>query len=263
MGTHSKKTTARMRRLGLASALALAACMFAAVPAHALGTPHITADLYFQPPAGSATSTSTATLQQDWHSSRLSGDPDAIGSCTPGSANFPSYCSALDWNKGTGAVGDPVYLRAYGVWSSAGSSSTWASAVVSAQKTTTCGSSPTITIHYVTIQIKNNSGTVIGTLVFQHVKPTVSTVKLTVSTSPGTLNNIQIGTMTSDVSSTGTKNTGCWSGAHVHEDDLHDSATNDAQWSWNTSKFQGKAGTAFHTTDGNNWTRFITWQVLT
>jgi hypothetical protein len=254
----------KIRVLGFAATMALGVSIVAALPAQASGTPHITGILYFMPPANSATSTSTARLQQDWHSSRLSGDPNAVGTCTPGSSYFPSYCSALDWNKGTGAVGDPVYLRLFGVWSNAGSSSSFTSAVVSAQKTTTCGSGPTITIHYVTVQIKNSSGSVVGTLVFQHVKPSATTVKLTVAPSPGYFNNVQIGTMTSDVSSTGTMNTGCWTGAHVHEDDLHDGATNDSQWFWNTSRFQGKAGTAFRVEDSsNNWTRGLTWWDLT
>jgi len=254
------------------SAALIALASLLAIGARASASTLIQGQLWFTPPVNTAADSSHngAVLTQDWHSSKLSGDPDAVGACTPGSKSFPSYCTALDWNDGSGAVGDPAYFRAFGVWTGTGSSTGYATADVSAQQTTTCGSGtssdPRVTIHYMTITIKNAVGIAIGKLVFQHVKPTVSHVTLSFgSSSAPYFNNVQIGTLTSDVGTSGVKNTNCWTGPHLHEDDAHDATTNDSQWSWDTAKtangyaFQGNAGKTWLVNYRANWTRLITW----
>ena len=252
-----------------AALIALAALL--AIGTRASAATLIEGQLWFTPPVNTAGSGhTTAKLTQDWHSSKLSGDPDAVGSCTPGSKSFPSYCTALDWNDGSGAVGDPAYFRAFGIWTGTGSSAGYATADISAQLTTPCGSGtktdPSVTIHYVTITIRNAVGTAIGKLVFQHMKPTVSHVTLSFgsSTSPY-FNNVQIGTLTSDTGANGVTNSNCWSAPHLHEDDAHDATTNDSQWSWDTARtgngytFQGNAGKTWAVNSKASWTRMIIW----
>ena len=260
----------RLRSTVIVLGAAASLVMVLAGAAQATGTRVVS--LSFQPPAADAstsTSTSTANLTQDWHTSSLAGDTSSCsGSCT--CSPTPTYCEALDWNKGSGSfVGEPVYFRAYGYYSGGTTTGLIYATIVGHSGTCSLESKtypnePTVKLHWVDIIIKRFSdNAVIGTNRFQHFTPSTSSVTITLSPG-GSYNNIKIGTTTWETTtgtSTGSKNRNCWTGDHVHEDTLHDSTTSHqlGAWLFNGSYYQGRSG-AVSVTSTSHWTRQLTWE---
>jgi hypothetical protein len=227
----------RKQRLLMVLSLALSSMMTAglnAAPAYA--SHHV--DLWIGPPAAvrsSSAHTDKAKLTNDWHRSVLSGDT-VTNPCSP---QADGQCTALDWNDGSGANGDPVYFRAWG-YGDAGSVDGRASASLTAG-TAGCGSA---TVRWVKLYIKNLGGSTVGIMVYQHIDR--SATSFYIQNGGGVYTNKLIGYQRSD-SAAGSS---CWTGYHVHEDDYKDGAF----YAWNTNLRQG---TSYEVDNSNNWTRKI------
>ncbi|MBI4728120.1 MAG: hypothetical protein HY775_01250 [Acidobacteria bacterium] len=206
-------------------------------------------ELWFLPPArpvNSSAHSDTAKLTGDWHASTLSGDPNRNRDCVPSEYGWAT-CSALDWNDGSGAVGDPAYFRAFGYLETG--DITWPGALVRL----TSGTSGCATYLRATITAVA-TGAVVGEMVYQHVEkdPSLSGFVLGFSNGGlwGRLNDQALGTLKKDGSA-------CWGGPHVHEDD--DARVAAYNWKfWNYS-YSEQAGNRFEVDVPQSWTRWLAW----
>lgn len=205
-------------------------------------------ELWFLPPAqtvNSSVHSDTAKLTGDWHASTLSGDPNRDRDCTPGEYGWAT-CSALDWNDGSGAVGDPAYFRAFGYLET---DSVWGGALVRL----TTGTSGCATYLRATMTALA-TGAVVGEMVYQHIEkdPNLDIFMLAFSSGEpwGWLNDQALGTLKQDGSA-------CWQGPHVHEDD--DARVAEYNWRiWNTG-YSGQAGRRFEVDAPSSFTRELAW----